>query len=126
MTFWESEHWRKYERAYGSPVSRVDELAAATWQTHVVDLTPPEEVLWKNIPKTMRQAIQNAQRLYHVSEFTESFFGTFRHLHVKANGGVEPRPTCTYDVQREWLRFGCARLFVGSHRDTNIHMGAVL
>jgi hypothetical protein len=103
MTFWQTPQWKAYERAYGSPISRVDELAAADWQTHVVDLTKPEDELWRNLRRSYKALIHKVDREYKViASCPSDSVEWFRRMHL-AVSGRRTRPDETWDLMASWV-----------------------
>ena len=102
MTWWASPQWRAYEAAGGYP-SRVDELAAATWQTRVIDLTASEADLWRGVRKSYHALIHRVERHYGVGVWEPSGILTARALH-DAEAGRETRPMATWTLMQDWIR----------------------
>lgn len=107
MTWWTSPAWLAYEAVYKPTIPRAKELAAATWKTRVIELDTWDS--HRSVKKTMRQAIEKGQ--YVTIWGDESVFDLFIDLHIAAAHGLPPRSPETYDMQRQWVATGLARLY---------------
>ncbi|MCR4375700.1 MAG: hypothetical protein NUW22_12705 [Acidobacteria bacterium] len=111
--WWSSIHWRHYERICQVPISRVDELANASWQTRVVDLKQDKTALWRDLRKSYKALIHQAERAYDIHVCEPEDMEAFRQLH-RQEAGRETRPKASWDLMAEWVRDGHVILIGGS------------
>lgn len=115
MIWWETPQWLAYEEAYKSAVPRVQELAEATWQTRVIDLSLDEAELWRGVRKSYHAIIHKAERDLSIAEwFAPCACEVARDVHRQA-AGRETRSSVTWSLMQDWiaLRRG---LMVGAER----------
>jgi hypothetical protein len=84
------------------------------WQTQVIDLTPPEDELWKGLRKGHRSDVKRAAGAASVTfwdraRLTPSKFAEYQALHVKDAGRVT-RSARSFDQMEQWIRDGHAVL----------------
>lgn len=103
VIWWETDHWRAYEAAYQPKVPRVQELAEATWQTRVIDLSLSEEELWRGVRKSYHAIIHGAERAFIVEDWTAMCAVQEAHRIHAASAGRETRTPETWDLMAEWL-----------------------
>ena len=102
-TFWHSDAWREYERICQVPVSRVEELAAATWQTRVIDLSVSEADLWRGVRKSYKSLIHAAELDHQIREGrTGVDVGIAKAIHELA-AERETRPVESWGLMADWL-----------------------
>src|SRR3990167_1879260 len=119
MTWWDTLEWHAYEVAYGDPPGTPSrELAPATCQTRILDLTPSEAVLWAAIPKTMRQAIRKGERSWQIRIGN---FDAYQDVHQQT--AQRQRSDETYRCQRRWVAMGCA-VVTTAHSSVEARVGA--
>ena len=111
--WWASPEWASYEEAYGDePGTRTRLLAAATWATRILDLTPPEQELWRGVRKSYHAIINKGRRRY-TTTVNPLGIEEARALHYLAAGHFT-RAKRTWDLMGEWLRDGHALLIVAT------------
>lgn len=102
MTWWETEKWRTYERHYGdAPGARAAQLASATWNTQVVDLSVGEPALWAGLRHSYRPLIKKVQRECLVDVAPVRFQAVARMMHREASGR-DTRPIQTWADMDDW------------------------
>src|SRR6267154_3469467 len=111
MTWWETDMWAQYEAACCISLTRSQQLAAATWQTQVLDLNQPEALLWRGVRKSYHSLIHGAQGhadyawtvvdhgKTHVNELV------CRAIHGES-AGRETRPPETWAMMDAWINGG--------------------
>ena len=122
-TFWQSPEWERYEKAYGDePGTRARLLAESDFQTRIVDLSLPEEQLWRGVRKSYRPVINGLKKdpdFSMVAVVGEGrAFDDCRALHVR-EAGRETRPLETWRIQADWLNDGGA-FAMGAVRNGNL------
>lgn len=116
LTWWETPQWLSYEAAYQPAIPRVQELAEATWQTRVIDLSLSEEELWRGVRKSYHAIIHKAERTRAIYEWTAvGAMDAARKIHL-AEAGRQTRPIETWDLMDVWRRDGFG-LLVGAERE---------
>ena len=109
-TFWQSQRWFDYERAFGDVEgTRAELFASATWKTRVLDLRPHDAELWRDIRRSYHSVVNKLTR-----DGSPEIFHTFgskmrddleapRCLHAM-EAGRETRPLETWHIMAEWVR----------------------
>ena len=120
--FWASDEWRAYEALHdGPPGTRSALLAAADWDTHVVDLRPSEAELWRGVRRSYHSLIARHRagvRVYGAGQqdYPNRYpVDAAAAIHLEAAGRVT-RPIGTWDLMAGWLASGdalCALAWVG-------------
>lgn len=110
MTFWTTARWHDYEAACGHERgTRQQLLAAAPWQTRVVDLTQSKVMLWRHIRKSYHSLIHGANRRYDVKVLSgigsPGLIHTCKRVHV-IDRGRQTRPDVTWDLMGDWAEDG--------------------
>ena len=116
VTWWATPQWREYERICGITPSRVETLAAATWQTRVVDLTQSEAHLWRGVRKSAKSLIHRAERDYAITLRPAEDMERFRRMH-RTLAGRDTRPLASWDLMADWVRDGSLVLIGGAYHD---------
>lgn len=105
MTWWQSERWRAYEAACGITTGRHEELAAATWRTRVIDLSPPSTELWHGVRKGYRRNISIARGAWDFVTCGSDAMSAFLMLHF-AGAGRMTRPATSWAMMGDWVDDG--------------------
>lgn len=101
-TWWASPEWLAYEAAGGYP-SRVEELAKATWQTRVIDLSVSEAELWRGIRKSYKNLIRRVRTVHEALPAEVAV--DCRVIH-RQSVGYDTRPLETWLAMAEWVSQG--------------------
>lgn len=111
--WWGTPEWAAYERLCGVATRRVDELAAATFWTRVIELRRPEEDLWRDVRKSYKSLIHHASRAYRVIAplDVDEWMKRCQRLHVE-QARRETRPAATWALMAEWAARGIIRLTI--------------
>ncbi len=122
-SWWDSDEWYAYERAYGTQVGgRARLLREAEWQTRVVDLSQSEDMLWRGLRRSYHSLINRLTErdpTFSISVHgSESSDATARAhaLHLR-EAGRETRPQASWDVQDRWVREGRAVVAIASRAE---------
>lgn len=80
------------------------------WQTQIIDLTAPEEELWRGLRKGHRSDVKRAAasaevRFWDRTTITAEKFAQYRELHIKDAGRVT-RSMRSFDLMHEWITSG--------------------
>ena len=106
IAFWSSPAWRAYEAICQVPISRIDELARATWQTQVVDLSQDETALWRGVRKSYKSLIRKAEREYRLRDGSAyDVQMPCRHLHF-LEARRHTRPAESWQLMAQWVENG--------------------
>ncbi len=114
--WWRTDEWGKYEEAYGDPPgTRAALLAAAPWETRIVDLDLTQKALWSDVRRSYHSLINGVGREY--AEAGNRIRVTHGPLagwsqramiipaqlvHAKAAEGAT-RSGCTWELMGEWI-----------------------
>jgi hypothetical protein len=105
MTWWTSKPWLDYEAAYQPAIPRAQELAAATWQTRVIDLQRTEAELWQGVRKSYKSIIHKAEREYIITQCPPVEMREFAKMHHEESGR-STRPDETWSLMEQFVRDG--------------------
>lgn len=107
MTWWDSEPWHAYERAYGdAPGTRAKLLAENRWLTRVLDLTQSETDLWRGVRGSYHNIVNRLTKdpAFAIAKLhPPSFLDVCHPMQLRLEGS-ETRPYALWLVQAEWLR----------------------
>ncbi len=104
MSFWTSDEWYAYEKAYGDePGTRANLLSKATWCTQTVDLAPAEVSLWADLRKSYKSLIRQAERrVTFAPADAHRVEATCRALHER-EAGRQTRDAETWRLMAQWI-----------------------
>ena len=112
VSWWDTESWHEYERAYGDePGTRSELLATAPWSTRVVDLSGSRDLLWSGVRRSYHSIINGLGRefLFQQRSVAVGASGAreaarrAQTLHAIA-AGRPTRSTATWDVLAGWTK----------------------
>lgn len=115
--FWKSDH------PLANPLLR-EGFSDISWLTQVIDLSRPEDQLFREIRNDHRNDIKRAAKIMSVSAFdnsniTTGQFERYRLLHHKAAGRVT-RPLSTFDMMHRWIEQGLAVLMCATFEGRDV------
>ncbi len=104
--------WR-FTHPHPNPLLR-EGFSDISWLTQVIDLSKPEDQLFREIRNGHRNDIQRAEKIMSASVFdrtniTSDQFERYRLLHYKAAGRTT-RPLSTFEMMHRWIQEGFAVL----------------
>jgi len=94
---------------YAVPTLQAYGYTGTVFDTHVIDLTPSVEALWRDARKGHKSAIKAGQKAFTIEhwagQITDDQFRRYQELHALAAGRVT-RSQSTFDTMRDWIRNG--------------------
>jgi hypothetical protein len=119
--WWASPEWHAYEQVYGDvPGARTKLLAAADWQTRILDVSPEPTALLRGMRKGRRGDIKKAEQAYEIvvsDRATGTVYACFLDYmwtHRRAHPGR--RSDATYWPWLRWAQDGHGLIAVAYHR----------
>ncbi len=117
-SWWETRAWHDYEQAYdGEPGKRAALLNAVPWETRIIDLAQPEEVLWSGVRRSYHSLINKMGRSFPLNSLVPGAHGSIigreilseqlicKALHEQ-HAGRQTRDDETWVMQSDWVKDG--------------------